>query len=75
MGITEDADADSLCEGTLVCQAYWRRCFSLEEIYSDFHRIGELENMILNTDAQFIANFIGIFLFSKLICITSHFSG
>lgn len=24
----------------------------------------------LNTDAQFIANFIGIFLFSKLICIT-----
>lgn len=24
----------------------------------------------LNKDAQFIANFIGIFLFSKLICIT-----
>lgn len=47
---------------------------TLEETNSDFHLVGEWENTVsLNTDAQFIANFIGLCLFSKLICITAHF--
>ena len=63
---TCDRAGDRAC----LSQTYWRGYFPLRKYVPIFITLVSGKIRFLTTDAQFIANFIGIFLFSKLICIT-----